>query len=298
MRSESCKPALAKGAVLARPLKLPRRRLGAGTIIGNAEIEQLLGARVAAIDVIWMGLGDLIAHAAATMVARALIGGQLDNLPGRGDSCELAATTAGLLVYDEARLAAAAAAHPSFSVTAAAPTAPLMRHQACVKVSCAVPVAARARALEAAAAMPPLFVRPYLPLKLALLAPRASRAGLGVIARQLKLYGSAWPEPSALPADAAALDAALAALAACDAVLALCPAADELAALRRLLGARGELVALRLARGASSWFAANVGRTTVVALRPAGNAAALRRLLGLLHAGVALKEGSLAGASR
>ena len=295
MRAETCRPSLAKGSVLAKAVRLPAREMAAGTIMGNDEIELINRAKIERINVLWMGLSDLISHAAATKVAKGLAAGQLEPLPARGSFCELQPTMTGLLMYEAAKLRKALADHPDFKLALPAARTLVSRHKPCIRITCSRPVVVLKLAQDAADAMPPVHERPCMPVKLAVLRAKGEdKPALAAIRRQVKLYGSPNPQLLDMPADDAAWDATLVAMENCDVLIALSENATHHASLAQMLAGHGQRVTLSVGEGSTAWYTANIGKTTVVALPAAkGNAAALRRLLDLLHAGVALEADAL-----
>ena len=63
MHKKTCTPAMAKGSLLARKIKLPNITFPAGKIIGKDEIIILNKAGIKSVEVVSMGLSDILPNA-------------------------------------------------------------------------------------------------------------------------------------------------------------------------------------------------------------------------------------------
>lgn len=104
MRTKTTTPALAKGNLLKRKLTVGEITLPPGKIIGKEEIVLLNKAGIASIEVVAVGLQDLLANPALDRIGAGLAGAGLKNTLAHAGTGTVIAQQPGLLVYPQAVL--------------------------------------------------------------------------------------------------------------------------------------------------------------------------------------------------
>lgn len=116
MRKLTCTTNLAKGCLLGTELKVGTKLYPRGKIIGRDEISDLHKAGIKTIDVIQVGIRDLLANAATDKLTRVLAGNGLFIKPARLGHGHVHAKITGLLRYSATAVAEALAGQDDFSV--------------------------------------------------------------------------------------------------------------------------------------------------------------------------------------
>ena len=161
MRRQTCSPDNAFGNLLARSIKRDSWQLTRGQVIGAAQIAQLNKANVAAIEVIQVGIGDLLANAAANRMLHQLHGPDTTVIPAFGARGKLIAGKRGILYYDQAKLGCANLSNSSLRVSATPPLRAVTRAALCATVRVREPVLIAAAVTNYCTLLPCLRIYPF-----------------------------------------------------------------------------------------------------------------------------------------
>lgn len=261
----------ALGAVLAHSVKLPGGALRKGTVLGPTELKRLATAGVASVAVAQLEAGDIAEDTAASRIATALAGAEVEVGAATTGRVNLYARSAGLLRLDTAHIHAANRVHEGLTIATLLPDTPVEEGQmlATVKIiPYAVPGAALEEMLAALGATPPLRMAPWQGIRAGLVltchaqTPDSMLAKMrgSVLGRLGPLYGSLVAEEVVAHSEEAVAEA-----------------------IKGLLGAGADRPQLLLVSGVS----ATVDRGDVV---PAAIVAAGGRVL---HSGMPVDPGNL-----
>ena len=186
MKFGSVAVADALGAVLAHSVKLDGGSLKKGSVLGPAEIQRLTTAGIARVFAARLDAGDVPEDVAATRIAAALAGAEVEVGAATTGRVNLYARQAGLLRLDAARIHAANRVHEGLTIATLLPDAPVEENQmlATVKIiPYAVPAAALDQLIAALTGEPALRVAPWQGIRVALVLTRLEGTSGSVLAK-------------------------------------------------------------------------------------------------------------------
>lgn len=211
MREDKCHPNLAKGTLMAKDVKVQGEVIARGKVIGNDEVSKLNTAGVASIDVVRIGISDLLANAAVDHINRRLAGKRLLHIPARNGAGSVFAPSGGLLEYDGKAFGKSCAALKDFDIDAKPPGEMVKAQVRCVTTKTEKLAVQRDGFMAALAMMPEMQMRPRRQFKAALFGGgKRHQAFLRKVARMAEGYGSEVVHESFDVKDVATLTIALA----------------------------------------------------------------------------------------